>query len=600
MKKTFLFLIATIALFVKFGCSVDEPSPSVKVKQFYTAYLDSLTNDIDELQTAVNSNAHQAMLQQQFLDARKAYKAVEIFAEYYNPSTAKAINGPALDEVEPDNPDYPTPPTGFQVIEELLFPIYDTSLHTALVKEVAALKAAVTRLNMVNESLELTDAHIFDAIRLEIFRMETLGLAGFDTPISFSSITELPFVLKSLQQYLAAYTTNKTAETWNRLDSLFNAAIAFATANAAFNNFDRAIYLSAYLNPLTKQLNQFQEIAGVPYFTEPRPLAANAATLFETDVFKPAFYTNSHKDAGSMELSVLGAQLFNESKLSVNKTRSCASCHMQSKAFTDGLAKNNSFDGSRTIHRNTPTILYVALQPALFADSRLAYLEDQAKQVIENPDEMHGNLSAAAVILERDSLYVKAFQQAFKEKGITPEKIQKAIAAYIRTHNKFSSSFDEYMRGDNAALNQNELAGFNLFMGKAKCGSCHFMPLFNGSVPPLFLKIESEVLGVPLFNKSPYQLDTDPGKYGIIRSEPYKNAFKTSTVRNSAATAPYMHNGVFETLEEVIDFYNNGGGTGLGLEVVNQTLSPDSLNLTIEEQRKIVAFLKALTDKKGY
>ena len=600
MKKTLFFLIATISVFAKFGCSFDEPSPSVKVKRLYTSYLDTFTNKINLLQAAVNGNTHSAGLQQQFLDARKAYKAVEIFAEYYNPSTAKAINGPALDEVEPDNPDYPTPPTGFQVIEELLFPAYDTSLHAELIKEVAALKAAVTRLNMVNGSLELTDAHIFDAARLQIFRMETLGLAGFDTPISLSSITEVPFILKSLQQYLAVYKATKTSGTWKRLDSLFNTAVAFAASDTAFNHFDRAIYLSVYLNPLTKELNLFQEKAGIPFFTEPRPLVANAATLFEENVFNPAFYTDSHKGTGNNELPVLGAQLFKEKKLSVNNTRSCASCHIESKAFTDGLAKNNSFDGSMPIHRNTPTILYAALQPALFADSRLAYLEDQAKQVIENPNEMHGSLITAAKLLEEDSVYAKAFQQAFQEKGITPQKIQKAIAAYIRTRNNFSSSFDDYMRGNNAALNQNEIAGFNLFMGKAKCATCHFMPLFNGSVPPLFLNIESEVLGVPSSNSKPYRLDTDPGKYGMIRSVPYKNAFKTNTVRNSMATAPYMHNGVFTTMEEVIDFYDKGGGTGLGLEVPNQTLPSEALNLTIEEQRQLIAFLHALTDNKKY
>jgi len=120
--------------------------------------------------------------------------------------------------------------------------------------------------------------------------------------------------------------------------------------------------------------------------------------------------------------------------------------------------------------------------------------------------------------------------------------------------------------------------------------------LFNGTVPPGYLTIESEVLGVPAQPGPPYTLDADAGRHNTIPAAPYLHAFKTPTVRNSSATAPYMHNGVYPTLESVIDFYNKGGGAGLGLAVDNQTLPEDQLDLSLEEQQQLVAFIKALSD----
>jgi cytochrome c peroxidase len=134
-------------------------------------------------------------------------------------------------------------------------------------------------------------------------------------------------------------------------------------------------------------------------------------------------------------------------------------------------------------------------------------------------------------------------------------------------------------------------------MGKAKCGTCHFMPLFNGTVPPAFTFTESEVIGVP-FNARGTKLDADLGRYEIYQIENFRNAFKTPTVRNIAHTAPYMHNGVYDSLEQVMDFYNRGGGAGLGLNVPNQTLPFDSLALTNTEINQVIAFMNTLSDIK--
>ena len=124
-----------------------------------------------------------------------------------------------------------------------------------------------------------------------------------------------------------------------------------------------------------------------------------------------------------------------------------------------------------------------------------------------------------------------------------------------------------------------------------------FMPLFSGAKPPRFYYIESEVIGVPNDNrKTNVQLDEDKGRFDITKLPIHKYAFKTTTLRNIALTAPYMHNGVFQTLEDVVKFYNNGGGKGLKISPINQTLPFDKLNLSSKEQTNIVAFLKSLTD----
>lgn len=153
------------------------------------------------------------------------------------------------------------------------------------------------------------------------------------------------------------------------------------------------------------------------------------------------------------------------------------------------------------------------------------------------------------------------------------------------------------MRGDRTALGAKEKKGFNLFAGKAGCATCHFLPLFNGLVPPRFNETESEVLGVPESTQKPARIDPDEGKFLFTRAPLHRYAFKTPTLRNIARTAPYMHNGVFATLEEVIDFYDRGGGAGLQLAIPHQTLPPDKLGLSRKEKEALLAFLHALTDR---
>ena len=183
---------------------------------------------------------------------------------------------------------------------------------------------------------------------------------------------------------------------------------------------------------------------------------------------------------------------------------------------------------------------------------------------------------------------------------VTSERdLRAALAAYVRSLIAFDAPFDRALRGDTNAVSSAVRRGFNVFMGKAACGTCHFAPLFSGTVPPTFVVSDPEVIGVPRTLDARAPLDRDLGRGAIDRRSGMAHAFKTPSVRNAALTAPYMHNGALRTLDDVIDFYDRGGGAGRGLDVPNQTLAAHPLHLTAAERRELLAFLESLTDTAG-
>ena len=569
--------------------SCEEEPKTAQVKQLFQTDIQTLIQSVTDLEALIQSNASQEKLQKQFLAAHYNYKKVEVFSEYYFPEVSKAINGPAIPEFE-ENDGLTLDPQGFQVIEEFLFPKYDKQSKAELVTEIGILSANLKRLNRISATNEWTDAHVFDALRLEVFRIITMGITGFDSPIAQKSIPEAIGSLEGIQKYYQLYVTNDSDATLK----IINQAISYLKTNPDFNNFDRAVFIQNYANPLSRKLYQQQKDLKIPFFNEMRGLKTTAQTLFDKDVFDEEAFSGFPDYKTTKEKAELGKLLFNDPILSGDNSRSCASCHHADKAFTDGLDKAVSFDGKSFVKRNTPTLSNIAFQRVFFSDSRVNYLEDQAVAVITNQDEMHGSLEVAAEKLKKNQKYIEKFETAFPQKGITAFEIKNALASYIRTLSKFDSKFDAYMR-DEVAFTTDEKVGFNLFAGKAKCASCHFIPLTNGTVPPNFMKSESEILGVPDGNG---KLDSDLGKYNLTKAMIHQYSFKTPTIRNSTLTAPYMHNGVFKTLEEVVDFYNEGGGKGLGFSLDNQTLPEDKLNLTDLEKKQLVDFMKTLTDKK--
>ncbi|MGB6037457.1 MAG: cytochrome c peroxidase, partial [Cryomorphaceae bacterium] len=258
-----------------------------------------------------------------------------------------------------------------------------------------------------------------------------------------------------------------------------------------------------------------------------------------------------------------------------------------------------------TLNRNSPGLINAVFAEKYFYDLRADKLANQMEHVVANHQEFNTDFPEIIEKLEKKGPYVEEFAAAFpkfEERAINKHSITASMAAYVSSLTGLNSEFDQYVRNETDQLSKAAYDGFNIFMGKGTCGTCHFAPVFNGLVPPLYDESESEVLGVATApgDSGAVVLDPDYGRIASKRltdeSWVYERSFKTVTVRNVALTAPYMHNGAYPDLESVIEFYNRGGGVGHGLEVPNQTLPPDPLNLTDYEKKALIAFMNALTD----
>lgn len=542
-------------------------------------------------------------VRQAFLQSRLLFKAFEWAAAYFAADLTERLNGPPVQEIE--NADLLDPslaraidPMGLQVIEPLIYPVYDTAGAKALISEIGHLITNTEYLVAYFADHPLADWRILDAAKLEVFRIIALGITGFDNALSLNSMGESSVALKSLRDMLPHYTNknNKTA-----LLQDIDAAIGYLRDHLHFASFDRAVFITRFANKISAGIAQLEQALPGPKIKYNRMLKQEAGTLFDPDAFNvdafspgPEFHTTAAKVA-------LGEKLFYDVSLSGTGTRSCASCHRPELAFTDGLATNTDIhDPAKKLKRNVPTLLNSALQSNYFYDMRALTLEDQTLDVISNKEEMDGSMDAVIKYISDNKSYRSLFAKAFPataKKGISPHEVANTIASYVRSLTKLNTRFDEYMQGNEQALSTQELKGFNLFMGKAKCATCHFIPLFNGVTPPKYVVSETEVLGVPV-SVADSTLDPDQGYYDVIGTDSYKYAFKIPTVRNIDKTAPYMHNGVYETLDQVMEFYNNGGAAGLGIDLPNQTLPAESLHLTEEEKADIIAFMKSLESKK--
>jgi len=588
------YITALLLLLCVFFSCKEKESQAITVKQELLVDVTKLNNEIIAFQKLAADNASQKELVNQFKKSRLAYKKIEWAVEYFIPETARFMNGPALDEMElEENRSFE--PNGLQVIEELLYPDYLPENKKELEREISIFMSNIKQIQSTFEVITISNDYVLDAIQQNVYRVITLGITGFDSPILQSSIPEAGESLVVIPSTLEKINPkNKSLED---LRKLILDAKKYCTENNDFNAFNRAVFITEYLNPISRKLKAFQKEENIKNVERTKPLKASAATLFDKDAFDVNGFVLSDDHNYSPEKAALGEKLFYDKSLSKNNDRNCATCHNPEKAFTDGLKTNLSLKGIN-LNRNTPTLTYASLQNAQFWDMRQLDLEKQSVDVIENKDEMHGSLKDIHSQILLDGDYTKLFKKAYpKSEKAEPWQIQNAIASYVRSLNAFDSKFDTYMRGDKNSLTGEEIQGMNVFMGKAKCATCHFTPLFNGTVPPNYSKTEHEVIGTPN-EASGKTISPDVGRYLFNQMPQLKGAFKTPTLRNVAVTAPYMHNGVYNTLEEVVDFYDLGGASGLGIELENQTLPTDKLNLTPLEKKALIAFMKTLTDEK--
>jgi cytochrome c peroxidase len=282
----------------------------------------------------------------------------------------------------------------------------------------------------------------------------------------------------------------------------------------------------------------------------------------------------------------LGRRLFYDTRLSVDNTVACATCHNPTLAFSDGKPVAEGVKQQKG-KRNAPTLLNAVYREGFFWDGRSPSLEVQAEEPVKNPLEMAHTLEGVEQRLAADAGYRWAFEKAFGPAPITYEMVGKAIASFERTLLCGNSPFDRYFYGhEESALSDAAKRGFEIFRspGEGNCTACHTI----GDQYALFTdnKFHNDSVGATAQNDDPIDL----GRFVITGADVDKGAFRTPSLRNVALTAPYFHDGSRATLEEVVNFYARGGNP---VRYRDKELQP--LWLTGEDRYDLVAFLKSLT-----
>ena len=284
------------------------------------------------------------------------------------------------------------------------------------------------------------------------------------------------------------------------------------------------------------------------------------------------------------EKVALGRKLFFDKRLSADNSLACSDCHQPRRAFSDGrpvaVGVKNQLG-----NRNTPVIINRAYGRSFFWDGRSPSLEEQVLQPIQNPKEMAGELTTVIERLKNDATYRSLFRKVF---GSSPEErsLSYALASYVRTLLSGNSAYDRYEAGEKTALTSQQQEGLGLFRGKARCATCH-----SGSN---YTDEEFHNTGVAWNGRGREQPPGDSGRLIVTGQPQDEGKFKTPTLRDIELTAPYMHDGSFKSLEDVLKFYDGGGIPNHGLD---QDIRP--LHFTAEEKNALRAFLKALTGKVG-
>jgi cytochrome c peroxidase len=278
----------------------------------------------------------------------------------------------------------------------------------------------------------------------------------------------------------------------------------------------------------------------------------------------------------------LGWLLFFDPRVSSDGSVSCASCHSPEHAFTDGRPVSTGIGGQKG-GRSAPSVINRVYGAAQFWDGRASSLEEQAKGPIANPIEMtsereQGRAHESCVQrLRQVPEYRRRFKEVFGTDQFTIDHVAQAIATFERTVLSGNSTYDRFKAGDKNALTEGQQRGMKIFFSNnARCDSCH-----DGAA---FTTNQFANIGIGMDQPNP-----DLGRYNVTKNEADKGAFKTPGLREIAHSGPYMHDGSFKTLEEVVEHYDKGG-------IKNQWLHQDirPLKLSVQDKKDLVEFLHAL------
>jgi cytochrome c peroxidase len=614
MKRKQLFILLWFAAISMVLASFSNNNPET-YSALYTKELNAFQQQQSLLlETITKADLHteqgMAQVKKQLAKTRVNMKTVDFWLRYIEPLAYKQVNSPLPVEWETE------------VFEKFEAPYKregaGLTLATLYAEEEKVEKDSL--LNFIRRSLAAGNVYTADSItgrmktyhhfflcnRLFLLNLAAIYTTGFECPDPSQVIPELRTMLTSVNAIYLSY--NESFPATPLTDTylqLYTQAIAFAHAQPDDNlQFDHFVFLRDYINPLFSMNQQLiKQYEVVSRSVVDYSLNRNATSIFSKTLYRgqnPKGVFLRVNDPEELEqIEQLGKMLFYDPVLSGNNMRSCASCHKPTEYFADTTRTTSlQYNQSDFLPRNSPSLINAQYNHLIMADGKHISLQHQTKAVINNPAELSCTDADALQKIMSCKTYNKAFTKLLKytphEKEVTMDHIHSAITLYYSKFGFANAPFDQAMNKQ-AIPDSSVIKGFNLFMSKAQCGTCHFVPLFNGVKPP-YVGSEFEVLGVPL-DTAYTKLSTDKGRYEVNPATETLNAFRTGTVRNSMHTAPYMHNGVFKTMDDVIEFYNTGGGAGHGLTVANQTLSSDSLHLTPVEKEHLIHFIQSLTEQ---
>lgn len=590
-----------------FGFATIEKKDSANTlwTQVWAQQKNDFLRDLDQFEQGLDHKS-QVQSQADFLQLRRSWKKWECLASYFFPAWSNEINGAPLPKVDENDGSWQTQidPQGLQTMEELLWAkSWNSDQITQVKTRIQGLRWSIDKLSKIENLARFEKWQILDALALEIIRIQTLGMSGLDTQKSQQYLSESSAALRAcgdlalLMQKNALEPEKKALQSW-----IQNIELARSKLKGNPERFDKISWIRNELSPLYGEIRKWQWEAklnalGKEAMAQPSPINPKALNLFDKKFFNIDAFWKGPKPIDSMSAFALGKMLFQDQRLSANASLSCASCHQESLGFADGKPRSIG-QGAKVLARNSPGLIGAFWQKTFFWDGRAKGLNEQMDHVVFSHGEFNTNYVKMTQVLhdpKYDSLVQKAFQSP---KGMyTKGMINSAIAWYLYGLEYGNNPFAKWMRHEKSQISPAVLRGANLFMGKALCASCHFAPLWGGLSPPFYEENEYEVIGTPqtsALNKA--VLDSDLGRAKLFPHPIWKRAFKTPSLINVAKTSPYMHHGAFQKLSQVIQFYQKGGGQGIGLKVENQTLPFDHLQLSQTEVKDLMAFLHSLSE----
>lgn len=608
-KRYFVLnLIFLAVLFSAFRLKTDA------YKTYYGEQINALEKEQDELLRLISSSnlkteSEKQKIIEKISDARRSLKSLDFFFRYFEPNAYRKLNGPLPVEWETEvfekfEKPYRREGAGLLLAETYLQEkeVKKDSLQHLISSAQKALQTF--RADTIVANLNSGETFFF-CNRLFLLNLASIYTTGYECPAPERTIAELKEMLQSVRKIYSCYQQSFAGQPLNeQYLALYDQLLEFMkTQKGDVNGFDHFHFIRDYVNPLFA-LNQqmmaeykIKSSSNMDY-----SLNSAAQSIFDKNLFRAqqtkGIYRRMNEEKDLALLHETGRKLFYDPLLSGNNRRSCASCHKPGQFYTDtAVTTPVHYDRQQNLARNAPSLVNAPHNHLLMMDGKHLGLQEQAIAVMCNSSEMGSKEKELIEKIKSCKEYEAAFKKLVRytpqQKALTMEHIASAITFYYGSFSFSASPFDEMMN-KRSAENKEVTEGFNLFMGKAQCATCHFVPGFSGIKPP-FVGNEFEVIGVPA-TKDFAALSADSGRYKVHAAAETKNAFRTTTVRNAARTKPYMHNGVFKSLEEVIDFYDAGGGTGKKLKVENQTLSGDSLKLSQGEKQALILFIRSLTE----